>query len=477
VSNVTGLSLLVCDNNKLTSLDVSKNIALEGLYCGDNVITSLDVSENSELDLLSCSNSELTSLDVSNNKKLTWLDCNDNKLSSLDVSNNTLLEVLTCDNNNLTSLDVSNNTNLDMLECYGNRLTSLDVSKNTLLRYLECYNNNLTSLDLTGKSDLKVVKVDKGVTVTGFGKTEYIEKEETKKEDDTENGKITTVNISTPTLSSVANTQKGIKVTWKKATNATGYIVYRKASCGNWTKIATISDASTLSYEDTAVAKKSGSTYSYTVQAYNKDAKGTVTNSTYDTTGKTIRRLTKVTLATPVNTAKGVTVKWSKVTGAAGYIVYRKAGSAKSWTKVATVKGNKKVSYLDKKAKTNGTKYTYTVKAYYGSSVGSSDQTGKTIYYVKGTSLTSAKNTASKKATVKWKKNAKATGYQIQYSTSSKFKSAKAVTVKKAAAVSKTISKLTKGKTYYVRIRAYKKAGSKTYYSAWSTSKKVKVSK
>jgi hypothetical protein len=349
---------------------------------------------------------------------------------------------------------------------------------NAKLAYLDCRSNKITCLDLTKNPSLNSnnVYVDDDVIVKYSGYTEDSKSTEDLKNDETLKASPM-VTVATPTLSYVANTQTGIKVTWKKATNATGYIVYRKASGGNWTKIATISDASTLSYEDTAVAKKSGSTYSYTVQAYNKDAKGTVTNSTYDTTGKSVIRLTQVTLATPVNTAKGVTVKWSKVTGATGYIVYRKTVSAKSWTKVATVKGNTKVSYLDKKAKTNGTKYTYTVKAYYGSSVGTANQTGKTIYYVKGTSLTSTKNTVGKKATVKWKKNAKATGYQIQYSTSSKFKSAKSVTVKGSSSVSKTLSKLTKGKTYYVRIRAYKKAGSKTYYSAWSALKKVKVSK
>jgi hypothetical protein len=287
----------------------------------------------------------------------------------------------------------------------------------------------------------------------------------------------TTVKVATPTLSSVANTQTGIKVTWKKATNASGYVVYRKASGGKWTKIKTLSGANTLSYIDTAVADKSGSTYSYSVQAYNKATDGTVTYGDYNKTGKSIRRLAQVTLGTPVNTAKGVTVKWSKVTGASGYIVYRKAGSAKSWTKVAKVAGNTKVSYLDTKAKTNGTKYTYTVKAYYGSTTGSANQTGKALYYVSPTSLTGLKNATSKSVTVKWKKNAKATGYQIQYSTSSKFTSAKTLTVKGSSSLSKTLSKLTKGKTYYVRVRAYKKGGSASYYSAWSAAKNVKVSK
>jgi hypothetical protein len=437
----------------------------------------VDTDENGYLsyrELLNCTEMDPSGLGIKslagieNFVNLTSLDCSDNNLTTLDLSKNTKITELDCSNNSITSLNLGNNTALTELDCSNNKLTALDISKNTALTNLDSTGNSIKTLTIAQGQDTSSFSLDSGVTTT------VSDQQNTSNKNTSANNNA--VKVSAPSVSSVANTSKGIKITWKNISNATGYIVYRKASGGNWTKIATISDASTLNYEDTAVAKKSGSTYSYTVQAYNVTGGKTV-KSTYNSTGKSIRRLSQVTLATPVNTAKGVTVKWKKVSGAAGYIVYRKTGSAKSWTKVATVKGNKKVSYLDKKAKTNGTKYTYTVKAYYGSSVSSANQTGKTIYYVKGTSLTSAKNTASKKATVKWKKNTKATGYQIQYSTSSKFKSAKSVTVKGSSSVSKTLSKLTKGKTYYVRIRSYKKAGSKTYYSAWSTSKKVKVSK
>jgi hypothetical protein len=43
------LQYLYCDNNKLISLDVSKNLVLQGLICNNNKLTSLNVSENSEL--------------------------------------------------------------------------------------------------------------------------------------------------------------------------------------------------------------------------------------------------------------------------------------------------------------------------------------------------------------------------------------------------------------------------------------------
>lgn len=97
---------------------------------------------------------------------------------------------------------------------------------------------------------------------------------------------------------------------------------------------------------------------------------------------------------------------------------------------------------------------------------------------VKGTTLSSVKNTKTRKMTVKWKKNKAVNGYQIQYSTNKKFTSgSKTVTVNKNSTVSKTVKKLKKGKKYYVRIRTYKTVNGKKYYSSWSKAKSVKIKK
>ena len=111
------LSILVCNNNRLTALDISNNTALTWLYCYNN---------------------QLTALDVSHNRNLEQLDCYGNKLTTLDLSNNTALSRLKCYNNQITALDLSNNTALVWLECYNNQLTAVDVSKNTALRALYC---------------------------------------------------------------------------------------------------------------------------------------------------------------------------------------------------------------------------------------------------------------------------------------------------------------------------------------------------
>jgi len=153
----TGLTVLYCNNNQLTSLDLSTNIALTELNCINNQLTNLDLSTNTGLTVLNCSGNQLASLDVSTNIVLTDLRCYNNQLASLDLSTNIALTDLHCYGNQLASLDVSTNIALIDLRCSGNQLASLDLSTNTVLTNLRCFNNQLTSLDLgtnTGLSEL-----------------------------------------------------------------------------------------------------------------------------------------------------------------------------------------------------------------------------------------------------------------------------------------------------------------------------------
>ena len=157
VEHFPNLKKLYCYDNQVSSLDVSKNTALEELICYNNQLSSLDVSNNTALKKLQCYNNQLSSLDVSNNTALKELLCYQNQLTSLDVSNNTALEKLNCCQNSLTSLDVSKNTALKDLTCQKNQLTSLDVTQNTGLEYLSCGSHPLGSLDVSKNINLKTL--------------------------------------------------------------------------------------------------------------------------------------------------------------------------------------------------------------------------------------------------------------------------------------------------------------------------------
>ena len=177
ISHFTALKRLYCDDNQLTSLDVSKNTALTYLDCGRNQLTTLDVSKNTALTELDCRSNQLTKLDVSKNTALTTLYCWDNQLTKLDVSKNTALTDLACYKNQLTSLDVSKNTALTELDCDKNQLTSLDISNTNIMYDLNCSGNvyqiivgNNRAFDLsTLPGNFDVAKTSKwsGGTVSG----------------------------------------------------------------------------------------------------------------------------------------------------------------------------------------------------------------------------------------------------------------------------------------------------------------------
>ncbi len=72
---------------------------------------------------------------------LTVLSCDGNELSSLDVSSCTALAELDCDGNEITALDVSRCTALTRLDCEWNRLAALDLTENTKLTVLALSGN------------------------------------------------------------------------------------------------------------------------------------------------------------------------------------------------------------------------------------------------------------------------------------------------------------------------------------------------
>lgn len=136
----TSLTEIHCNENKLTKINLSKNIALINLHCSYNSLTKLDVSKNINLKRLECYNNKINSVDLSRNLNLEWFNCEMNKLSKLDVGNNIELKRLYCSFNYIIALDVSKNLNLNTLECFRNNLTTLVINKEA--NFLNLYIDN-----------------------------------------------------------------------------------------------------------------------------------------------------------------------------------------------------------------------------------------------------------------------------------------------------------------------------------------------
>ncbi len=264
--------------------------------------------------------------------------------------------------------------------------------------------------------------------------------------------------LSTPKLSSVANAYGGVKVSWSKVTGAKKYTVYRRTKSTSWKSIGS---TTSTSYTDTSAV--SNKKYYYAVRAVDGSSQSYYSTSHFDSVCKTVNYL-----AAPVvkasNTSSGVKVSWGKVSGAQKYVVYRKKGSAKSWTKVKTTTST---SYTDKSVK-SGTTYKYAVRAQDGSILSSYKSSGTSIKFLSTPTLSSVSSGKSG-VTFKWKKVTGASGYYVYRKTGSgSFQ--KIATVKGSTKVSYLDKSAKKGKTYTYTVRAY----YSSYTSYYKTGLKIK---
>ena len=261
--------------------------------------------------------------------------------------------------------------------------------------------------------------------------------------------------LAEPAVTGASNITSGVQVKWSKVTGATGYIVYHKGAGKGWARIADIKDGSTVNYTDTTAA--SGTTYTYTVRAYNKD-----TMSDWNST-KSLMRISDTTLTGASNITSGVQVKWSQVTGATGYIVYRK-GAGKGWGRIADIKSGSTVSYTDTTA-ASGTTYTYTVRAYNGSTMGDW-HSAKSLMRLSDTTVSGASN-ITYGVQVKWSRVTGATGY-IVYRKGAGKGWARIADIKNGSTVSYTDTTAASGTTYTYTVRAYNGSTMGDWHSARS---------
>jgi Leucine-rich repeat (LRR) protein len=151
------LRVLRCNDNPLTSLNVSNNPHLISIETYKASLTSLDLHSNVNLEVLSCFYNQLASLDLSANTKLTAVFANRNKLTTLTLGSKPGLRTLVAFDNLLPGVDISGATALETLELQQNKLTSLDIANNSALSTLNVGNNMLTALNFSGKINLAVV--------------------------------------------------------------------------------------------------------------------------------------------------------------------------------------------------------------------------------------------------------------------------------------------------------------------------------
>lgn len=115
------------DTNGDGEIQESEAAAVTDIYVIGDSISSLEgIASFVNLQQLTCEQNLLTSLDVSQNTHLEWLNCAHNQLTSLVFP--TSVHGLLCNNNQLAALDLSGRA-FDFLDVSYNQLTELDLSQ------------------------------------------------------------------------------------------------------------------------------------------------------------------------------------------------------------------------------------------------------------------------------------------------------------------------------------------------------------
>ena len=241
---------------------------------------------------------------------------------------------------------------------------------------------------------------------------------------------------TTPKITKLTNTSKGVSVTWNKIAGVYGYRLYQKTSNG-WKRIK---DTTATSFTDSAVS--ANQTKTYTIRCIDKNGK---TVSGFNSKGWSKKYTAAPTISKLENTTGGIKLSWNKVTGVYGYRVYQKTSNG--WKRI---KDTTATRYTDSAVSANQTK-TYTIRCI--------DKNGKTVsgYNSKGWSkkytaatpkITKLTNT-SKGVSVTWNKIAGVYGYRLYR----KYDGGSWTKVKDTTSTSFTDSGAKKGKkvTYTVR--------------------------
>ncbi|MBQ8527294.1 MAG: M15 family metallopeptidase [Lachnospiraceae bacterium] len=274
-----------------------------------------------------------------------------------------------------------------------------------------------------------------------------------------------------------SKTYKSMYISYKPVYGAAGYEIYRGTSKKKMSKIADLKAVRTSYTDKGKSGLKTGTKYYYKVRAYVYDAKK---QKVYGKFSKTVSG--KPTLVTPVISKvqavnyKTVKITYGKISGAAGYVIYRSTKKNSGYKKIGTVKKGKTVTYTDKKCKT-GIKYYYKVRAYRTVS-------GKKKYsaYSKPISaktklsapkIVSAQVANATTALVTWKKVSGASGYQVYRSETKKGKYTRVASVEGGNTLQTYIAGQENGKTFYYKVRAYRTVDKKKKYSGYSGTKKA----
>ena len=168
---------------------------------------------------------------------------------------------------------------------------------------------------------------------------------------------------------SVTNVYGGMKLTWNKVPDGTGYVIYRNVNGGAYKRIKRISDIGLTTYTDT-VARVNGNRYAYKIYVYRKS--GDVTLFSIASSPKAAYHMAAPVIKQTSNLASGsLKITYTRNSKATGYQIQYADNAKFSGAKAVGVTGYNNLS----KTITGLQKKTYYVR------IRSFKKVGKTTYY------------------------------------------------------------------------------------------------
>lgn len=257
-----------------------------------------------------------------------------------------------------------------------------------------------------------------------------------------------------------------IKLTWTKASDVTGYYVYRSTDGKKYSKIKTLK-ASTTAYTNTSLT--AGKKYYYSIASYKNTSTGVAIGPKSSAVNALTISSSKLSypsgFAVKEVATDAIKLVWNKSSNASGYYIYRSIDN-KNFSKIKALPSSS-TSYTDI-ALYLDTTYYYKIASYDNSngSIGLSAKSPAVNAKTTSTSVSfTSKTSTSTTITLNWDYPS-ATGYQIYRLD---INTGKYVKIASTSAKSYTDRNLSSDRYYNYKVRAYLVSGGITTYSPYNS--------
>ena len=257
-----------------------------------------------------------------------------------------------------------------------------------------------------------------------------------------------------------------IKLTWTKASDVTGYYVYRSTDGKKYSKIKTLT-AYTTAYTNTSLT--AGKKYYYSIASYKNTSTGVAIGPKSSAVNALTISSSKLSypsgFAVKEVATDAIKLVWNKSSNASGYYIYRSIDN-KNFSKIKALPSSS-TSYTDI-ALYLDTTYYYKIASYDNSngSIGLSAKSPAVNAKTTSTSVSfTSKTSTSTTITLNWDYPS-ATGYQIYRLD---INTGKYVKIASTSAKSYTDRNLSSDRYYNYKVRAYLVSGGITTYSPYNS--------